>query len=124
MEFFKEHVLLGIRLEVEKVVGDLWEEVKLMPTKTLHKEVVDWVLDLGTTVGKALAYDCLLMIYWVTMRLVGHSSVAREAKCEGDEEPVKVWKEHNNECHLMHQKIDFIAAKLGIPFYPAGRGPT
>ena len=58
------------------------------------------------------------------MRLVGHSSVAREAKCEGDEEPVKVWKEHNNECHLMHQKIDFIAAKLGIPFYPAGRGPT
>ena len=54
------------------------------------------------------------------MRLVGHSSVVREAKCEGDEELVEVWKEHNSECHLMHQKIDVIVAKLGCPFYPAG----
>ena len=107
-------------MEVEKVVGDLWEEVKLMSKETLHKEVADWVLDPGTTIGKASAYDCLLMIYWVTMRLVGRSSVAREAKCEGDEESVKVWKEHNSECHLMHQKIDVIVAKLGCPFYPAG----
>ena len=52
---------------------------------------------------------------------MGYSSVVREAKCEGDEELVKVWKEHNSECHLMHQKIDVIAAKLGIPFYPVGR---
>ena len=50
--------------------------------------------------------------------------MVRESKSEGDEELVKVWKEHNSECHLMHQKIDVIIAKLGIPFYPARRGPT
>ena len=40
-KFYKEHVPLGIRLEVEKVVGDIWEEVKLMPKEGLHKEVAD-----------------------------------------------------------------------------------
>ena len=41
MEVFKEHVPLGIRLEVEKVVGDFWEEVKLMPKEILHMNIVD-----------------------------------------------------------------------------------
>ena len=79
------------------MVEELWEEVKLMPTKILHKEVASWVLELGTTAGRASAYDYMLMIYWVTK-----SSVARESKCEGDEEPVKFWKEHYSECHPMH----------------------
>ena len=113
---------LSIRLEVEKVVGDLWEEVKTMSLKDLHKEVADRVLDPGTMVGRAFIYDCLLMLYCVNICLVGHSSIAREAKFEGDVEPVKAWKEHNSECHLMHKKIDVIAAKLNIPFYSAGRG--
>ena len=39
MEFYKEHIPLGIRLEVEKVVGDIWEEVKLMPKEDLRNEV-------------------------------------------------------------------------------------
>ena len=61
-----------------------------MPKEDLHKEVANWVLDLGTMVGRASAYDHLLMIYWVNMCLVGHSSVMKEAKCEGDEELVNV----------------------------------
>ena len=28
------------------------------------------------------------------------------------------WKEHNSECHTMHQKIDILAATLGFPFHP------
>ena len=68
----------------------------------MPKEVADWVLDPGTTTGRATSYDHLLMIYWVNMSLVGHSSVMKEAKCEVDEEPMKAWKDHNSECHLMH----------------------
>ena len=56
------------------------------------------------------------------------------AKKEGDEEPVKAWKEHNEECqdirsrvealssdcHLMHRKVDQIASCLGIALYHPG----
>ena len=55
-------------------------------------------------------------------------------KKEGDEEPIKAWKEHNEECwdmsrnleslssdcHLMHQKVDQIASCLGIALYYLG----
>ena len=44
-------------MEIEKVVGNLWEEVKLMPAEDLRKEVADWVVDPGTTTGRASAYD-------------------------------------------------------------------
>ena len=56
------------------MVGELWEEVKLMPKEFLHEEVADWVLDPGTMESRASTYDHLLMIYWVTTHLVGHSS--------------------------------------------------
>ena len=56
------------------------------------------------------------------------------AKKEGDEEPVKAWKEHNDECRdilskvealsadcrLMHRKVDQIASCLGIALYHLG----
>ena len=71
------------------MVGNLWEEVKLMPIQELRKEVADWVVDLGTTTGRESAYDHMLMIYWVNMNLLSHSLVSREAKHEGDEEPDK-----------------------------------
>ena len=54
---------LSVRLEVEKVVGDLWVEVKTMSLEDFHKEVVDWVLDSGSMMGRASAYDYLLMLY-------------------------------------------------------------
>ena len=41
VEFYKEHVLLSVRLEVEKVVGDLWVEVKSLSSEDLRKDVAD-----------------------------------------------------------------------------------
>ena len=63
MKFYKEHVPLGICLEVEKVVGDLWEEVKCMTKEDVRKEVEKWVLGPETKAGRASTYDRLLMIY-------------------------------------------------------------
>ena len=93
--------------------------MKNMPREELHQEVVEWVLDPGSTMGRAAAYDHLLMQYWVNMKLVGHSYTEREAKMAGDEEPVREWKQHNGECHLMQQKVDILASRLGISFYAA-----
>ena len=56
------------------MVAELWEEVKLMLKECLHEEVTNWVLDPGTMESRASTYDHLLMIYWVTTHLVGHSS--------------------------------------------------
>ena len=56
------------------------------------------------------------------MKLVGHSYIEREAKMVGDEEPVREWKQHNGECHLIHQKVDVLASRLGVSFYAGGMG--
>ena len=50
---YKEHVPLKIRLEVDRMVEELWEEAKAMPKERLHDEVADWVLDPGSTAGRA-----------------------------------------------------------------------
>ena len=68
---------------------NLWEEVKLMHVEHLHREVEDWVVDLGNTTDRAAAYDHMLMLYWVNMNLFSQSSVTIDAECEGDEEPIK-----------------------------------
>ena len=104
------------------MVEGLWDEVKDMLRESLHAEVADWVLDPGSTAGRAAAYDRLLMQYWVNMKLVGHSYMEREAKMAGDEESVREWKHHNGECHLMHQKVHVIASRLGVSFFVAGKG--
>ena len=70
------------------MVEGLWPEVKSMPWENIHVEVAEWVLDPGNTASRALAYDCMLMTYWVTVRLVGHSAAMQEAKRDGDSEPV------------------------------------
>ena len=80
---------MAILLEIEMVVENMWEEVKLMPIQELRKEVVDWVVDLGTMTGRESAYDHMLMIYWVNMNLLSHSLVSREAKHEGDDDSIK-----------------------------------
>ena len=56
------------------------------------------------------------------MKMVSHSYIEREAKNEGDEEPMKAWKSHNGECHLIHQKVDLIDSRIGVSFYTAGKG--
>ena len=56
------------------------------------------------------------------MNLLSHSSVTKYTKHEGDEEPMKSWKSHNGECHLIHQKVDIIASRIRVSFYAAGKG--
>ena len=41
---------------------------------------------------------------------------------EGDEEPVREWKHHNGEFHLMHKKVDVIASRLGVSFFAVSKG--
>ena len=96
--------------------------MKNMPREELNQEVAYWVLDPVSTVGRAVAYDRLLMQYWVNMKLVGHSYIEQEAKMVGDEEPIREWKHHNGEYHLIHQKVDVIASRLGVSFFAAGTG--
>ena len=78
-------------------------------------------MDPSSTAGHTAAYDRLLMQYWVNMKLVGHSYTEREVNMVGDEEPVWEWKQHNGECHLMHQKVDILASHLGISFFAVGK---
>ena len=120
-KFFNDNTPLNILQEVENKAEDLWTKVKNMPKEDLHREVADWVLDPGSTAGRAIAYDYLLMQYWVNMKLVGHSYAEREVKMAGDEEPVREWKQYKGECHLMHQKMDILASRLGISFFAAGK---
>ena len=42
----------------------------------------------------------------------------REEKARGDEEPVKLWKDHCVDSCLMHRKIDMIIGNLGFRFVP------
>ena len=80
-----------IQLEIDKLVGNLWEEMKVKPVEDLHKEVVDWVISPRNMVDHTYSYDHMLMVYSVNMQLVGHSFVAWENKMEGDEELVFLW---------------------------------
>ena len=73
---------------MERVVKELWADVKIMSRECLHEEVAEWVLNLGNTAGHTSAYDRMLITYWLTMRLMGHSSVVHEVKGEGDVETV------------------------------------
>ena len=104
-----------------------------------------WVFDPGSTAGRASAHDHPVMIYWVLMNLVSQVNIksvaiigeqleAILAKREGDEEPVRAWKEHNAEwskilnkvealsadCRLMHRRVDQIVSFLGIALYHPG----
>ena len=94
-----------------------------MPKEDLRWDVAEWVVDPGSTAGRAAAYDRLLMQYWVNMNLVGHSFMEWEANSAEEKEPVRVWKHHNGECHLIHQKVDILASRLGISFYAAVKAP-
>ena len=53
------------------------------------------------------------MLYWVLMNLVTHAAMNIEEKVEeimekkeGDSEPSKAWKEHNEECRKMLNKVE------------------
>ena len=62
------------------------------------------MVDPGNTARRAMAYDRMLMLYWVNIKKNSHSSLTMATKQEGDKESVKPWKEHNVDCCLMHKK--------------------
>ena len=49
--FFKEHFPLAICKEIQRVTGNLWEEVKFIPTEDLYRKVEYWVVDPKNMVG-------------------------------------------------------------------------
>ena len=89
-----------------------------MPIEEFFQEFEAWVVDPRNIDGMATDYDKMLMLYWVNKNLLAQSSLSNATKREGDEEHVRVWKEHNVDCLLMHRKIDIIARKIGIQFMP------
>lgn len=96
--------------------------VKPLPVDELHSEVEDWVVDPGTTVGRATTYDRMIMVYWVTKNLLAHAIMINHNKAQGDKEPARAWKDHNANSCLMHLKIDAIAKKVGLAFFDPRRG--
>ena len=67
-----------------------------MPIEEVRLEVEEWVVDPGSTTGRASAHDWLIMIYWVIMNMVTQETIKvegmkaeAEAKAEGDDVPVQ-----------------------------------
>jgi len=119
--FFRNRLPSPVREEIESMEKRLWDTIQDLPADELRGEVEEWVMDPGSTAGRASAYDRMVMLYWVTKNLLAHAIMTNMAKAEGDEEPVRAWKDHNAESRLMHRKIDAIANKLGLTFYDPRR---
>ena len=66
--------------QIESVAHLLWEEVKAMPREEMCPKVEYWVVEPGNIVGRVVAYDRLLILYWVNMNLITHSSLSPAAK--------------------------------------------
>ena len=105
------------RQATEGIEKALWEQVSSMPIETVWEEVEGWIIDPGSTTGRASTHDCLVMLYWVLMNLVTHVAMNIEAKVkemlekkEGGLEPSRAWKEHNEECRSMSKKIEALSA--------------
>jgi len=120
--FFHNRLPSPVRDELECIEKRLWDSVKEIPVDELRSEVEDWVVDPGTTAGRATAYDRMVMLYWVTKNLLAHAIMTNMVKAQGDEEPVRAWKDHNVDSRLMHLKIDAIAKKIGLTFFDPRRG--
>ena len=91
--FFREYTPPIIREEIEQVERDLWNRVQAMDMETVKAEVEEWLMDLGTTIGRLSAYEWIITTHWVTKKLVAHVLMDRGNKDLGDKEPVKAWKE-------------------------------
>ena len=82
-----------------------------MPIEELHREVEEWVVDLGNMTGREVAYDRMIMLYWVNKNLILHASLSNTTKRKGDEEPVRAWKDHNADyIILMHKSMGIMAS--------------
>ena len=95
---FKYFVPLETRNEIESVAECLWDKDKAIPWENLRHEVEPWVVDPRNTAGRVTSYDRLIILYWVNMNLIMHCLLSAVAKWKGDEEPMRVWKDHNFDC--------------------------
>ena len=127
IELFKDHIPLISWKVVKKVQKDLWEKLKAMLIEEVCQEVEYWIVDPGSMAGRASTYDRIIMLYWVIMNLVTHVTLNLEAKKEdvvakkeGDEEPTRAWKDHNEYCRLIHRNFNQIASHVGIFLYCSG----
>ena len=48
----------------------MWEQVKSMTYEYLKEEVTEWVMDLGSIIGKLSAYDRIMETFWVMKGLI------------------------------------------------------
>ena len=66
--------------EIDAIKKELWEKVKATPMDEIREEVEEWVLDLGTTAGRASSYDQMMMVYWVMKNLMAHVTMEGDIK--------------------------------------------
>ena len=68
--FFHDRIPTFVRDEIEAIEKELWEKAKDASMDEIREEVEEWVMDLGTTTGKASSYERLMMLYWVMKNLM------------------------------------------------------
>ena len=72
VHFLKDKVPLAIREDIEWLEKDLREHVNSLNMEDIRDEVVKWVQDPSSDLGRLLAYDCIIITYWVMKDLLSH----------------------------------------------------
>lgn len=102
--------------KISEMENHIWQTVEEAKYDGQLDEFKQWVKDPGYTTGRLALYDKALAYYWAAMQLCGMVMDKKSAKEAAEHEPVKCWKPHYRETHMIHIKIDAIANKLGMPF--------
>lgn len=96
----------------------VWKNVVQAKNDGELDEFKQWVKDPRCTIGRLALYDRALAYYWAVKQMCGLLLDKKFTKEETEQEPIKMWKLHYRETHLIHIKLDAIAKKLGMPFLP------
>jgi len=115
---FKQFLPHNVQHEVEAAESQVWQKVEEAKFDGELDEYKQWVKDPGYTNGRLGLYDKALAYYWAAKHLCGLLLNKNSAKEKAEHEPIKTWRPHHRETHLIHMKIDAIASKLGMPFLP------
>jgi len=102
--------------EINEMENHIWQTVEEAQYDGQLDEFKQWVNDPGYTTGRLALYDRALAYYWTAKQLCGMVMDKKSAKETAEHEPVKCWKPHYRETHMIHYKIDAIANKLGMSF--------
>jgi len=115
---FKNCLPPNVQHEVEEEETRVWQKVEEAKFDGELDEYKQWVKDPGYTTGRLALYDRALAYYWAAKHLCGLLLSKKSAKEEAEHEPIKMWRPHYRETHMIHIKLDAIANKLGMPFLP------